>query len=90
MFSSNIPTSSFSFSGIISGLSKALNTADRVIPLYQKAQPLFKNIRSAFDVIKTISITDKKEENTTKPAESNQKLQTNSISNNKNTPNFFQ
>ncbi|MDD2409373.1 MAG: hypothetical protein PHD03_01475 [Bacilli bacterium] len=38
---------------ILSGLSKTLGIANQVIPLYQQTKPLVKNVRSAYNLIKT-------------------------------------
>ena len=44
--------SAFSFGKVLTGISKTLGVANQVIPLYQQTKPLFKNARSAYNVIK--------------------------------------
>ena len=71
----------FSISGILNKISKTLNIANQIIPIYQKAKPLLKNSQSILNSIKTIS---KKEVNSNIKVNKTQK--TESISNN---PVFF-
>ena len=58
----NSGTSAFSFSKILSGLAKTLGVANQVIPLYQQTKPLFKNARTAYELVKGFSspVTKKK------------------------------
>ena len=71
----------FSISGILNKISKTLNIANQIIPIYQKAKPLLKNSQSILNSIKTIS---KKEVNSN--IKTNKTQKTESISNN---PVFF-
>lgn len=45
-------SSGLSLVKIISGLSKSLNIAREVIPIYQQAKPMISNARKAFEVLK--------------------------------------
>ena len=47
--------SAFSFGKVLTGISKTLGVANQVIPLYQQTKPLFKNARSAYNVIKDLN-----------------------------------
>jgi len=59
MFGSSGIGSTFSLSSLLGGASRLLGVTNQIIPLYQKAQPLFKNAKSALGVLKNVSITDK-------------------------------
>lgn len=50
-FLSNLFGSSFSFSSIINGTSKALNIANQAIPLIKQASPILKNAKTMFKVM---------------------------------------
>ncbi len=50
-----------SLTKIIGGISKTLQVANQIIPLYYKTKPLIKNARNVFSILKTTS--SKKEEN---------------------------
>lgn len=66
MFNSITPYSSgLSLTKIIGGLSKTLQIANQIIPIYQKAKPAIANARSIFKVIKEINTPDTKEKQTT-------------------------
>ena len=81
----NIPRG-FNLSRILSGISKSLNVANEVIPIYQKLSPMVKNARNAFSSLK---------EMTSKP-QNNNKINNNINPNKKiinaktNNPSFFQ
>ena len=49
----------FSLVRLLSGLSKTLNVANQVIPMYKKAKPTIENARTLFNTFKNINITDK-------------------------------
>lgn len=51
----NYGQSAFSFGKVLTGISRTLGVANQVIPLYQQTKPLFKNARSAYNVIKDIN-----------------------------------
>lgn len=52
MFGSQIPTKALSFTKIIGGISKTLNIANQLIPLYTQAKPLISNARNILGVLK--------------------------------------
>lgn len=54
MFGSNI-TRGLSFTKIISGLSRGLNFANQMIPIYQQAKPMLNNARKIMATIKEFS-----------------------------------
>ena len=55
--------SSFSLVKILSGLSKTLNIANQIIPMYKKAKPTIENARNLIGTLKNINIVDKPIEN---------------------------
>lgn len=55
MFNQAIVPKGLSLTKIIGGLSKTLQIANQVIPLYQKAKPIITNARSIFSTIKDIT-----------------------------------
>lgn len=52
MFNATGLTKGLSFPKIIGGISKTLQIANQVIPLYQKAKPIISNARSIMGVLK--------------------------------------
>ena len=46
----------FSFLKIISGLSKSLNVAKQIIPIYEGAKPMVQNAQKAFSLLKNVNI----------------------------------
>ena len=54
MFNTTGLTNGLSLTKIIGGISKTLQIANQMIPLYQKAKPMITNARSIFNVIKGI------------------------------------
>ncbi|WP_413854827.1 hypothetical protein [Candidatus Ruminimicrobium bovinum] len=77
-------TNTFSFSKILSGVSKTLNIANQLIPIYQQSKPLISNAKKVFNVIKEFNNTTSN--NTIIEPKKNT---INSVSNNTN-PVFFQ
>ena len=51
-------TKGFSFVKILGGLSKTLQVANQIIPLYQKAKPAIHNARNMLNIIKEIKKPD--------------------------------
>lgn len=70
MFNSGLAIKGLSLAKIIGGLSKTLQIANQVIPIYQKAKPMIKNARSIMNVLKTINKTPS-QNNETKIANKN-------------------
>lgn len=58
MFGNNIPTSGLTFSKVLSGISKTLNVANQVIPLYQQAKPMINNAKTIMSVLKGLTNKD--------------------------------
>lgn len=50
-----------SLTKIIGGISKTLQIANQIIPLYQKTKPLISNARSAFHILKEVSTSKNKD-----------------------------
>lgn len=48
--------SPLSFSKIITGISKSLNIADQIIPIYKKTIPMINNAKSSFSKLKNLNI----------------------------------
>lgn len=57
MFNGSPPPSPFSIGKLIGGISKTLNVANQVIPLYKEAKPMIQNARNAFSLIKEFTNT---------------------------------
>ena len=55
MFGNNIPTSGLTFSKVLSGISKTLNVANQVIPLYQQAKPMINNAKTIMSILKGLT-----------------------------------
>lgn len=53
MYGNSLMSSSLSLGKIVSGLSKTLNIANQVIPIYKKAKPLISNFGSTMKLLKT-------------------------------------
>lgn len=75
---------------VISGLSRTLQIANQVIPLYEQAKPMVQNARKAFSVLKEINIPANK--NTPNKTSNTAHLPQNNllINKNSNNPTFFQ
>ncbi len=85
----NIP-SGFNFSRLLGGISKSLNVANQVIPIYQQLSPMVQNARKAFGALKemTNASLNKGVMNTPNNSENINKKRP--IMNNSNNPSFFQ
>ena len=46
MFGYQIPTKTFSLVKVLGGLSKTLNVANQLIPLYNQAKPMISNAKN--------------------------------------------
>ena len=49
----------FNLVRLLSGLSKTLNVANQVIPMYKKAKPTIENAKTLINTFKNINIIDK-------------------------------
>lgn len=92
MYNTGIVTKGLSLTKIIGGLSKTLQIANQVIPLYQKAKPMISNARSLVSIVKEMGKNTKetiktpiKEDTATKnlPKQENTKKETST------SPTFF-
>ncbi len=63
MFNTGGLTKGLSFIKIINGLSKTLQVANQIIPLYQKAKPAITNARNMLGVLKEINKTTPNDQN---------------------------
>lgn len=85
----------FSIGKIVGGLSKTLNVANQLIPLYKEAKPMIKNAKNAFNLIKefgnttTNTVLINKEKNITPFKEKLELVKENKINYNKKGPTFF-
>ena len=71
MYGSNLGgiTNNLSISKVIKGISKTLNIANQVIPLYQQVKPIINNASSILPVFKEFNSNDDK--NTTSSSSNN-------------------
>ncbi len=71
MYGSNLGgiTNNLSISKVIKGISKTLNIANQVIPLYQQVKPIINNASSILSVFKEFNSNDDK--NTTSNSSNN-------------------
>ena len=53
MYGNSIISNSLSLGKIITGISKTLNIANQVIPIYKQAKPLISNFGSTMKLLKT-------------------------------------
>ena len=83
-------TKGLSLTKIIGGLSKTLQIANQVIPLYQKTKPLIHNARSILGVLKETTKTKEKSTSTAAPIKKEVKTSLSEIKKeNTNSPTFF-
>ena len=83
----NVPRG-FNIAKIIGGLSKSLNVANQMIPLYQQLSPMVQNARKAFGALKEMSNTPQNKNNNNIQVNNNQNKRT--IKTSSNNPSFFQ
>ena len=86
----NIP-GGFNLSRLLGGISKSLNVANQVIPIYQQLSPMVQNARKAFGSLKEMA-NSKTTINSSKPTANNNinMNQKRAIINSSNNPSFFQ
>ena len=63
MYGYNLFSRGFSLVRILNGLSKGLNIANQVIPIYNKAKPMVSNTKNIFKTIKNINIINNSTDN---------------------------
>ncbi len=91
MFNSlNILTRSLSFGKILGGLSKTLNIANQIIPLYLKAKPMIKNANKTLGMLKELTKpAENKPSVTPNPTKTPTQIIENAIKKAENNPTFF-
>ncbi len=57
MFPSQVVKTGLTLPKVIGGISKTLNVANQIIPLYMQAKPIIQNAKNAFTVAKEIMAT---------------------------------
>lgn len=58
MFGNQMVPRAFSFTKILGGISKTLNVANQLIPLYNQAKPIISNARNILGVLKEFNSKD--------------------------------
>lgn len=95
MFNQMPINNTFSIGKMIGGISKTLNVANQIIPLYKEAKPMIQNAKNAIGLIKEFSNTTtnkvltNKEKNITPIKEKIEVLQSTNLRQNKKGPTFF-
>jgi len=86
MFGSSV-NSGLTFAKVLGGISKTLNIANQVIPIYREAKPMINNAKNILSVLKDFNISNSHKNNTLK--ENNKKDTVNKEIIRNNGPNFF-
>lgn len=84
--------SGLSFTKILTGISKTLNIANQVIPLYKEAKPMLNNAKTVLSVLKGINTPNNSGNTSTKNNQiSNNTIKKDTVLKNSNTnnPSFF-
>lgn len=91
MFNTSLIKGGLTLPKVIGGISKTLQIANQIIPLYQKAKPMISNARSILSVMKGISKTTPKtiEAKDVKIVNSNKSTQNTTKKAETTTPTFF-
>lgn len=88
MFGNQMVPKAFSFTKILGGISKTLNVANQLIPLYNQAKPIISNARNILGVLKEFNSKDSVNNKNT--IESNDyQIKKEDNSSNSNNPTFF-
>ena len=94
MFNTGLITRGLSFTKIIGGISKTLQIANQMIPLYQRAKPMIQNARTIMSTLKNLTSSSSKDassksvnSNSTTKSMNTSLPQTKKIE--KNSPTFF-
>lgn len=88
MFGNSMIPKTFSFTKILSGISKTLNVANQIIPLYNQAKPIISNARNILGVLKEFNTKDLAEAKNTIEAK-DYEIKKEDNSSNINAPTFF-
>jgi len=95
MFNQMPINNTFSIGKMLGGISKTLNVANQIIPLYKEAKPMIQNAKNAIGLIKefgnatTNKVLTNKEKNITPIKEKIEVLHSTNLSQNKKGPTFF-
>lgn len=76
------------FTKVLSGISKTLNIANQVIPLYKEAKPMINNAKTILSVLKGINTPTAKKSTPPNEQKKDTIVQTSSLKT--NSPSFFQ
>ena len=68
-----------SFSNILGGISKALNTANEIIPIYNNAKPMIKKGREIVKTLNTLSFKESVKNDNIVPIKENKKGELNNL-----------
>lgn len=88
MFTNPMMPKTFSFTKILGGISKTLNVANQLIPLYNQAKPIISNARNILGVLKEFNTKDLAESKNTIEAK-DYEIKKEDNSSNINAPTFF-
>ena len=77
-------TKGLNLGGLLNGLSRTLNVANRAIPIYMQVKPMIGNAKSALGMVKGFISTDKKGANDRSVPKAHS-----TASSNGNNPRFF-
>lgn len=88
MFGNSMIPRTFSFTKVLGGLSKTLNVANQLIPLYNQAKPLISNARNILGVLKEFNDNPTPKKNNIIET-TNYEIKKEEKSSNFNNPTFF-
>lgn len=92
MFGYQVPAKSLSLVKVLGGISKTLNVANQLIPIYNQAKPLISNARNILGVLKDFNQPKENSTNNNKVIETTDyeiKKEESINSSNFNNPTFF-
>lgn len=82
--------SGLSLTRVLSGISKTLNIAREIIPIYEQTKPMIQNAKKTFLLLKEVKPSSNKSINTSKTNQNNYNKKTTTVSNSSiNNPSFF-
>lgn len=87
MFGPAVVPRTFTLTNFLGGISRTLNVANQLIPLYNQAKPLLSNAKNILGVLKVVNEPDKVPEATFK--EIKKESISDSLPINTNNPTFF-
>ncbi|MBE6154214.1 MAG: hypothetical protein E7163_01385 [Firmicutes bacterium] len=79
--------SGLTFTKVLGGISKTLNIANQVIPLYREAKPMINNAKTILSVLKDVNKPKQKQITNIKTEKKDTSTKTNTITT--NSPSFF-